>query len=46
MPGKVAEDGPCIWAPATEMGDMDGVPGSWLWHGPVLAVEAIWGVDQ
>lgn len=29
------------WAPATHVGSLDGVPGSWLPSGPALAVEAI-----
>lgn len=27
--GKVEEDDPRAWAPATQMGDLDGAPGSW-----------------
>lgn len=33
-------------APTTLVGDPDGVPGSWLWLGPDLAVGGIWEVNQ
>lgn len=29
-PGRVAEDGARAWAPVTNVGHQDGVPGSWL----------------
>lgn len=28
MPGKAAKDGPSDWAPAAQVGDLDGVPSS------------------
>ena len=42
--GKAVEDGP-ILAPATHVGDSDGVPYSWLQPGPVLVVAAMWGMN-
>lgn len=32
-----AGDDPNLWAPATHVGDLDGVSGSWLYLNPVLA---------
>lgn len=42
VPGKVAEGRPT----ANPKEDHNGVPGSWLPHGPALAVAAIWKVNQ
>lgn len=41
-PGKAAEDGPRIRGPTTHVGEPDGILGSWLEPGPVLAV---WGSE-
>lgn len=38
-PGKSVEDGPSMWAPATHVGDSDGVPGSWLWTDPACPLQ-------
>lgn len=45
VPGKVADDGPSAWAPATHVGNLDEVPDFCLWPGPVLATGGIWGVN-
>lgn len=39
--GKVAEDGPTAWTPATHTGDPDGAPGPRLQPGPALTFPAI-----
>lgn len=44
--GKTAEDGPSIWAPATDIQELDEAPGSSLQPGPALATVAISGVNQ
>lgn len=46
MPGKKVEVGPKTWAPATHVGDLDGVLGSLLQPDPVLAVVGIRGVNK
>lgn len=42
-PGKVAKDGRDSWAPATQVKDQDGAPGSWLGLGPAPAIVASLG---
>lgn len=46
--GKAAEDGPRSWVPATHIGQLDGIPGSWLLPGPAPApaVVGIYGMNQ
>lgn len=44
--GKASDDGPSNWALAIYVGDRDIFPGSWLWAGPDLAIETIFGVNQ
>lgn len=44
-PREAADDGPSVWAPATYVGYLDGVPGSWLQPAPALAVVDIWEVN-
>lgn len=39
-------DDPCVWAPGIHMGHPDEASGFWLQRGPVLAIVAIWGVNQ
>lgn len=34
------------WVPATQVGHLDGVPGSCLQPGPTLALASIWGVNK
>lgn len=46
VPTKVGEGGQNIWAPASYVGEPDGVPGSGLWPGPNLAPVAMCGVNQ
>lgn len=44
-PGKAEEDGPIAWAPATQLGDPDGEPGSWRSSGSGPALAAAWGTE-
>lgn len=44
LPRKAADD-TSAWAPVVHVGDLDGVLGSRLQHGPALATEAIWRID-
>lgn len=43
---QVVEDGPNTWAPATHMGKLGGVPGSWFLLGTATTIMGIWGVNQ
>lgn len=43
-PGKLVDDNPSIWSPATYVGSPDGVPGSHLHTSTAQTVVAIWGV--
>lgn len=40
-----ADDGPATWISDSYLANPNGVPGSWLWAGPVPTVEFIWGVN-
>lgn len=46
VPAKTAEDGSHAWARAVHVAEPEGIPGSWLWFGPVPTIVAIWGVKQ
>lgn len=46
MPGNAAEDGTGASGPGTRVGDLGGVPGSWMWHEPALAILVILGMNQ
>lgn len=46
VPGKQAEDTPSTWASVTYVGDLDGVPGSWLLPGPASIDATICRVNQ
>lgn len=46
VPEEVAEDGPSVGVPASLVGDVDGVPGSWLQLGSDQAVVPMWVVNQ
>lgn len=37
LPPHTPEDGPCTWAPTTQVEDPDGVSGSWLEPDPAQA---------
>lgn len=41
--GKSVKDGPNVSAPATNEGDLDGIPDSQLWLGSVPADVVVWG---
>lgn len=43
--GKAAETSSSTWAPATHMGNLDGVPGSQLWPSLTQGKAAIWRVN-
>lgn len=43
--GQVVEDGPNTWAPATHMGKLGGVPGSWFLLGTATTIMGIWGSE-
>lgn len=38
---EAEDDSSATWVPATNMGDLDKVPGSWLWPSPALPVASI-----
>lgn len=40
------KDGLSAWAPATHVGNSDGVLGSWFWPGPALAIATICAMNQ
>lgn len=44
--GKVVEDCPKVWTPATTVGDFSDNPGSKFWPGPGLILPAIREVNQ
>lgn len=39
-------DGSSSWVPAAYLGDLDGVPSSWLWHDPIVVVVDVWRMNQ
>lgn len=41
-----AWEGLSTWAPVTHTGDLTGVPGVWLQHGPTLDTAGVWGVNK
>lgn len=43
---KAADDGPSAHVTAILVEDLDEVPGSWLWHGPLQTIVSILGVNQ
>lgn len=43
---KAVGEGSHTWAAATQVEDLNGVPGSWLWPNPAPAVGSTWGVNR
>lgn len=44
--GKAVKYGPRVWDPATYLKDPDEVPDFWFQPGPLVAIAAIWEVNQ
>lgn len=42
---KAVEDDPSTCVPATQAGDHEEAPGSWIWHDQALADATIWGSE-
>lgn len=43
---KATKDCTHAWATVTPMGELDGIPCSWPWQDPTMAVAAIWEIED